>query len=365
MVHTLLNHDKVDEVSGSRDSYLKAYRLMLLARILDDKFASLYRMGKIHGGVFLGRGQEALSVSVGLALRKGDVFAPLIRDGAGRLAFGEPILDAVRTYLGSALGPMRGRDGNIHRGRPKEGLLAMISHLGSMISVVNGALLAHRYKGVAGTVGATCIGDGATSTGSFHEAVNQAAVEKLPLVLVVANNQYAYSTPTGRQFACRSLLDKAVGYGIHGQTVDGTDLSACLKVVGDAVAQARAGHGPQMVVADLLRLCGHGEHDDSSYIDPKLKQSPLGRDCLRVAEACLLENGWADAAAMTAWRSEAVQKVEESVAQVQREPGPDPYKEDWCALASKHLSEGHDEGDPRQPAGAPDRTPAQAQPQAQ
>ena len=123
MVHTLFNHNAVDEVSSVRDTYVKAYRLMLLARILDDKFASLYRMGKIHGGVFLGRGQEALSVSVGLALRKGDIFAPLIRDGAGRLAFGEPILDAVRTYLGSPLGPMRARDGNVHRGRPKEGLL--------------------------------------------------------------------------------------------------------------------------------------------------------------------------------------------------------------------------------------------------
>ncbi|HWQ91984.1 MAG TPA: thiamine pyrophosphate-dependent dehydrogenase E1 component subunit alpha, partial [Clostridia bacterium] len=137
MVHTLLNQRKVDEVSTLEGEYVQAYRYMLLARILDDKFASLYRMGKIHGGVFLGRGQEALSVAVGLALRRGDVFAPLIRDGAGRLAFGEPLLDGVRTYLGSALGPMRGRDGNIHRGHPKEGLLPMISHLGAMIAVVN------------------------------------------------------------------------------------------------------------------------------------------------------------------------------------------------------------------------------------
>jgi acetoin:2,6-dichlorophenolindophenol oxidoreductase subunit alpha len=343
MVHALFNHNAVDEVSSVRDTYVKAYRLMLLARILDDKFASLYRMGKIHGGVFLGRGQEALSVSVGLALRQGDIFAPLIRDGAGRLAFGEPILDGVRTYLGSPLGPARARDGNIHRGRPREGLLAMISHLGAMISVVNGALLAHRFKGISGTVGAACIGDGATSTGAFHEAVNQAAVEKLPLVLVVANNHYAYSTPTERQFACRSLLDKAVGYGMEGHAVDGTDLAACLKVVGDAVSQARAGRGPQMVVARLLRLCGHGEHDDASYIDPKLKQSADGRDCLKVAEGHLVQSNWADAATLAAWRMEEVQKVEESVAKVQREPGPDPYKEDWCALASKHLSEGHDQ----------------------
>jgi pyruvate dehydrogenase E1 component alpha subunit/2-oxoisovalerate dehydrogenase E1 component alpha subunit len=342
MVHALFNHHAVEEVTSFRDLYVKAYRVMLLARILDDKFASLYRMGKIHGGVFLGRGQEALSVSIGLALRKGDVFAPLIRDAAGRLAFGEPVLDGVRTYLGSALGPMRARDGNIHRGRPKEGLFVMISHLGAMISVVNGALLANRLQGIAGTVGAACIGDGATSTGAFHEAVNQAAVEKLPLVLLVANNQYAYSTPTQRQFACDSLVDKAAGYGITGQPVDGTDLAECLRVVGEAVGRAREGGGPQMVVAQLLRLCGHGEHDDASYVDPKLKVSPLGRDCLRVAEAHLLQAGWADQNALSDWRKETVQKVEESVAKVQREPGPDPYKEDWCALASKHLSEGHE-----------------------
>jgi pyruvate dehydrogenase E1 component alpha subunit/2-oxoisovalerate dehydrogenase E1 component alpha subunit len=117
MVHTLLDRGLVGEVSSSRDAAIRAYRLMLLARILDEKFASLYRMGKIHGGVFLGRGQEALSVSIGMALRKGDIFAPLIRDTAGRLAFGEPVLDAVRTYLGSPLGPMRARDGNVHRGQ--------------------------------------------------------------------------------------------------------------------------------------------------------------------------------------------------------------------------------------------------------
>ncbi|SPE51642.1 Pyruvate dehydrogenase (Acetyl-transferring) [Verrucomicrobia bacterium] len=340
MADSVLNRVAVDEVGSYRSAYIRAYRVMLLARLLDDKFASLLRMGKIRGGVFLGRGQEAASAALGLALRQGDVFAPLIRDAAGRLAFGEPVLDAVRSHLGSRLGPSRGRDGNIHRGRPREGLLAMISHLGAMISVVNGALLAHRFKGITETVGAACIGDGGTSTGSFHEALNQAAVEQLPLVLVVTNNYYAYSTPNRRQFACRSLLDKAAGYGVQGHALDGTDLSACLEVLNEAVARARAGRGPQMVVAEALRLCGHGEHDDAHYVDPALKASPHGRDCLRVAEARMQQWNWADAQALATWRQEATQKIEEAVAKVQREPGPDPYKEDWCALASKHLSEG-------------------------
>src|ERR1700691_2392159 len=152
-------------VSSVRDTYVQAYRGMLLARLLDEKFASLYRTGKIHGGVFLGRGQEALSVAIGLRLRKGDVFAPLIRDAAGRLAFAETVLDAVRCYLGSSLGAMRGRDGNVHRGNPRAGYLPMISHLGAMISVVNGMLMAHRFQGITGTVGLASLGEGATSTG--------------------------------------------------------------------------------------------------------------------------------------------------------------------------------------------------------
>jgi acetoin:2,6-dichlorophenolindophenol oxidoreductase subunit alpha len=339
MFQTVLNHGAVGE-STFRDTYQKAYRYMLLARVLDDKFAGLYRVGKIPGGVFLGRGQEALSVSTGIALRRGDIFAPLIRDGAGRLAFGEPILDAVRTYLGSALGPMRGRDGNVHRGRPKEGLLPMISHLGAMISVVNGALLARRFSGNNETVGAASIGDGATSTGAVHEALNQAAIEKLPLVVVIANNQYAYSTPTSRQFVCDSLADRAAGYGMDCQSIDGTDLEACLKAVGRAVDSARAGKGPQLIVANLLRLCGHGEHDDASYILAKLKSSPVGRDCLKVAEEEMQCRNWTDANTIAAWRVECVQKVEEAIATVQHEAGPDPFKENWCALSSKHLSEG-------------------------
>lgn len=317
-----------------------AFRWMLLARLLDDKFASLYRAGKIHGGVFLSRGQEALSAALGVSLVKGDVFAPLIRDTAGRLAFGEPLLDGVRTYLGSSLGPMGGRDGNVHRGRPREGLLPMISHLGAMISVVNGVLMARRMQGRTGFVGATCVGDGATSTGAFHEALNQAAIERLPLVLVVANNQFAYSTPTSRQFACAELESRAAGYGVESASVDGTDLLGCLETLQAAVARAREGHGPQLVVAELLRLCGHGEHDDSSYIGPELRQSRRGRDCLRVAEEELMRRGWMGAEQVREWRETFVRRIEETVAQVQREPVPDPYRETWCTLATPHLAEG-------------------------
>lgn len=344
MVHSLVSRPPRAELSAEQAIFTKAFRLMLLARVLDDKYASLYRGGgTITGGVYLGRGQEALSVALGISLRERDLFAPLIRDAAGRLAFGETVLESVRTWLGSALGPMRGRDGNVHRGDPRKGLFPMISHLGATISVVNGALMARRFRGETGIVGAASVGDGATSTGAFHEALNQAAVEKLPLVLVVANNQYAYSTPTSRQFACRALVERATGYGVTGHTCEGPDLTDCLRVISQAVGAARQGQGPQLIVARLLRLCGHGEHDDSHYVDPKLKQSPLGRDCLSVAEQHLLGHGWADTAALESWRAEAVQRVEEAVAQVKREAAPDPYQETWSALSSEWLREARPE----------------------
>src|SRR5438270_13590518 len=190
------------------ERFLEAFRWMLLARLLEDKLASLYRGGMIVGGVYLGKGQEAVSAACGMCLdkSKGDLFAPLIRDQAGRSAFGEPLIDVVRTYLGSAKGPMRGRDGNIHRGRPLDGQLAMISHLGAMISVLVGRLMAKRMRGEKGFVGLTTIGEGGMQTGATHEGMNIAAVEHVPLVVVATNNHYAYSTPNDREFACADLV---------------------------------------------------------------------------------------------------------------------------------------------------------------
>src|SRR6187401_1463513 len=149
MVENVLTPPASVTSSSERDIYVKAFRLMLLSRVLDEKLASLYRAGKIPGGgVYLGKGQEALSAALGLSLEKGDIFSPLIRDGAGRLAVGETVQEALRTCLGSSLGPMRGRDGNVHRGRPRDGYFTMISHLGATIAVVNGALMARRLKGI-------------------------------------------------------------------------------------------------------------------------------------------------------------------------------------------------------------------------
>jgi TPP-dependent pyruvate/acetoin dehydrogenase alpha subunit len=323
--------------AAPNDRYLEAFRWMLLARVFEEKLTSLYRGGMISGGVYVGRGQEAVSVAGAIFLQKGDIFAPLIRDQAGRFAFGEPVLDVARTYLGSRQGPMRGRDGNIHRGRPNDGCLAMISHLGAMTSVTTGALLAKRFKGEKNFVGLTTIGEGGTSTGAFHEGMNLAAVEQVPLVVVATNNHYAYSTPNERQFACHDLSDRAQGYGFEGYTVDGCNLAACLEVIGGAVKRARAGRPPQFVVASVLRLSGHGEHDDASYITDEIKREPFARDCLKVAEENILEKKLADRATLDHWREEAAAEVEEAISTAQREAPPQGDEEDWCALSEREL----------------------------
>ncbi len=315
---------------------------MLLSRTLEDKLASLYRSGRLTGGVYLGKGQEAFSAALGVQIKKGrDILGTFIRDQAARLAWGEPILDAFRTYFGSSLGPMRGRDGNVHRGRPKEGLPAMISHIGSMVGVVAGMLFARRLQGRLGdSIGAVTCGEGGMSTGAFHEGVNMAAVEKLPMVIAVTNNQFSYSTPNERQFACAKLVDRAVGYGIDGYTADGTDLAECLAVLKNAVQRARDGHGPQMVIANCLRLTGHGEHDDSFYIPESLKKSPIGRDPLEVAETRVITEGWLSTAEVQQWRAECRAEVEEAMSQASKEPTPDPFKENWMAISTFELAEG-------------------------
>jgi pyruvate dehydrogenase E1 component alpha subunit/2-oxoisovalerate dehydrogenase E1 component alpha subunit len=321
------------------DRFIEAFRWMLLTRVFEDKLASLYRGGMITGGVYVGRGQEAISVACGLFLQKGDVFAPLIRDQAGRSAFGEALVDVARTYLGSRQGPMRGRDGNIHRGRPREGQLAMISHLGAMIPVVVGTLLAKRMKGEKGFVGLTTIGEGGMQTGATHEGMNMAAVEQVPLVLVATNNHFAYSTTNDREFACADLVDRAKGYGYEGSSVDGTDLAACLDVIGGAVKRARAGRPPQLVVASILRLAGHGEHDDYSYCTDELRREAFAQDSVQRAERTIVDLGLADADTLRQWREEAAAQVDEAVSTAQQEHAPVGSEEDWCAISTRELAD--------------------------
>jgi len=176
-------------------------------------------------------------------------------------------------------------------------------------------------------------------TGSFHEGMNIAAVEQVPLVVVATNNHYAYSTPNDREFACHDLVDRAIGYGFEGYSLDGTDLTACLDVIGSAVKRARAGRPPQLVVASVLRLSGHGEHDDASYVPDEVKRQPFARDCLKVAEKTIVDLNLLGAETLAQWRKDAAAQVDEAIATAQKEAPPEGDKEDWCAISTRDLAD--------------------------
>lgn len=308
-------------------------RWMLASRRLEERLRSIYRQGRVTGGVYLSIGQEALSAACGMLLRRDDIFAPLIRDSAGRLAHGEQPLEVLRHYLGKGTALMRGRDGNIHRGDLSRNILPMVSHLGATLAPCSGMLLARRLRGVTGDVALACLGDGGSNTGAAHEAINAAAVSRLPLVVVIADNGYAYSTPTAQTYACEDLTDRAIGYGIGAHRCDGTDAAACLQTVGQAIDAARTESRPQLLVAKLLRLSGHGEHDDASYIDPALRERYP--DCLPRALTALTDEGLLDAATLQAWEDELAERYDRLIDQVLAEPDAVPADEDWQSTAGK------------------------------
>ncbi len=315
---------------------LKAYRAMVMARAFDTKLSALYKAGKIFGGVFLGKGHEAISACTATFLEKGkDVYNPFIREQAGRCAWGHPVLESARCYFGSREGIMRGRDGNVHWGDPLGGVPVPVSHLGAMVSVVAGMILGKRMRGETGMVGVACIGDGTTSVGATHEACNMIAVEKLPIVIVVSNNQFAYSTPNVQEFACRSLTERGKGYGLATHECDGTDFADTLETMHRAISAARRGEGPQWVVANTLRMCGHGEHDDASYIPQDIKDAYAERDPLVVARRYMIEQAWLTEAEAAELDTACAEEVQQSVAQAQRESAPDPATEDWSATSWK------------------------------
>lgn len=318
-----------------KDAALRAYRAMVMARAFDTKTSAMYKAGKIFGGVFLGRGHEAIAACEAVFLHPGkDVYNPFIREQAGRCAWGDSVLESARSYFGSAYGYMRGRDGNVHWGHPADGIPAPISHLGAMVAVVAGMMMAQRLQGKTGGVGLACVGDGTTSVGAFHEACNLIAVEKLPVVIVVTNNQFAYSTPNSSEFACKSLLDRGAGYGLGCSECDGTDFLQTLEVMHRAIEAARKG-APQWVLANTLRMCGHGEHDDASYVPAALKEQYAGRDPLDVARRQLVGKGWLSDSEADQILAECTEEVQRCVAQAQKEPPPDPRQMDWSATSWK------------------------------
>ena len=254
----------------SREQKLALYYYMRLTRTLEERLVALYRQTKVVGGLFRSLGQEADAVGSCFALESRDVMSPLIRNLGAMLVKGATPVEVLKQYMAKGDSPTRGRELNIHFGDigpagSTRGFLGQISPLGDMVPVMAGVTLSFKMRG-EDRVGLVYVGDGATSTGAFHEGINFAAVQRCPLVVIVENNGYAYSTPTHKQTLARAFVDKAVGYGIPGLSADGNDVLAVYDVTRQAVDHARAGGGVTLVELHTYRRKGHAEHDNQSYV---------------------------------------------------------------------------------------------------
>jgi TPP-dependent pyruvate/acetoin dehydrogenase alpha subunit len=253
------------DVSLTRAQRLELYYWMRLTRSLEERLVNLYRQTKVVGGLFRSLGQEADAVGSAYALQRGDILSPLIRNLGSMLVKGATPLEILKQYMAKGDSPTRGRELNIHFGDTERGFIGQISPLGDMVPVMAGVTLTFRMRGER-RVGLVYVGDGATSTGAFHEGINFAAVQRCPLVVIIENNGYAYSTPTARQSLVRQFVDKAIGYGIPGERADGNDVVATYEATKRAVDRARRGEGTSIVELVTYRRKGHAEHDNQSYV---------------------------------------------------------------------------------------------------
>ena len=249
----------------TRAQQLELYYWMRLTRSLEERLVNLYRQTKVIGGLFRSLGQEADAVGSAFALERRDFLSPLIRNLGSMLVKGAQPVEIIRQYMAKGDSPTRGRELNIHYGDLERGFIGQISHLGDMVPVMAGVTLSFKLRREA-RVGLVYAGDGATSTGAFHEGLNFAAVQRCPLVVIVENNGYAYSTPLSKQTAVDELKDKAMAYGIPGVRVDGNDVLAVYDVTKDAVDRARRGEGAALIEVVTYRRKGHAEHDNQSYV---------------------------------------------------------------------------------------------------
>ena len=275
--------------SLTESQLLELYYWMRLTRSLEERLVNLYRQTKVVGGLFRSLGPEADAVGSAYALEPGDILSPLIRNLGSMLVKGATPLEILRQYMAKGDSPTRGRELNIHFGDTKRGFIGQISPLGDMVPVMAGVTLSFKMRGEA-RVGLVYVGDGATSTGAFHEGINFAAVQRCPLVVVVENNGYAYSTPTSRQTLAKQFVDKAIGYGIASEQADGNDVVATYEATKRGVERARGGEGVTLVELITYRRKGHAEHDNQSYVPAgeierwESENDPIARHIARLTE---------------------------------------------------------------------------------
>ena len=301
----------------------KCFYYMALMREVEDRIErKLYRQGKIVGGVYVGRGQEAISVGSALVAEEGDVLCPSHRYMGAFLIRGVPAWRILAQYMGRVDGLTRGRDGNMHMGDLKLNIIAIISALAATVPVAAGAALALRYQGKK-NVALSYFGEGSTSLGHWHEGLNFASVQKLPVVFLCNNNQYAYSTPAEAQMACANVADRGPAYNMPAEIVDGNDALAVYEATRRAAAHARGGNGPYLLECKTFRMTGHSAHDAAHYVPQHLwdewgKQDPIER-----LEARMLAEEWSAAEEIEAERARVRREVDEAVERAERSPLPD------------------------------------------
>jgi pyruvate dehydrogenase E1 component alpha subunit len=301
---------------------LLMYYYLRLTRALEDRVTALYRQGRIVGGCYTSHGMEAIAVGYASALERDDVIAPFHRDMGAFLIRGITPGEVLAQYLGKRTGPTKGKDGNVHMGDLKRGIIGFVSHLADNLPVATGAALAFKMRGesrivIAGT------GDGGTSRGDFHEAMNFAAVRKLPVVFFCNNNQYAYSTPLRYQMAISDVVQRAAAYGMPGEIVDGNDVAAVYLAAKRAIQKARAGAGPTFLEFKTMRMHGHSEHDPAKYVPKELLEEWKAKDPILMAERLLRETAYADDTNFHDLAERAKKEVEAGLEFAEQSPLPE------------------------------------------
>ncbi|HSJ25746.1 MAG TPA: thiamine pyrophosphate-dependent dehydrogenase E1 component subunit alpha [Longimicrobiales bacterium] len=282
----------------SRDQLIELYYHLRMTREVEQVLVNLYRQNKVIGGLYRSLGQEATAVGSAYALRRrsdgtGDMIAPAIRNLGSLMMMGATPVEVMRQYMAKGDSPTWGREQNVHFTDYDKGYIGLISHLGVMIEIMCGVAMTFRLRG-EDRVALTWIGDGASSTGAFHEGFNLAAVKRAPLVVIVENNGYAYSTPVARQTAAESFVAKAAGYGVYGDKCDGNDVFAVLEMTRKAVAHARAGNGAALLEVMTYRRKGHAEHDAQAYVPAGELDEWVARDPVDRYVARITDEGWVD-----------------------------------------------------------------------
>jgi len=310
--------------SLTREQAQQMYYYLRLTRSLEEMLARLYRQNKVFGGLYSSLGQETVSVGSASALQPGDWIAPMIRNIGALLVRGIKPREILMQLMAREGSPTRGKDGTCHLADlSARHIVAPMSMLGDLIGIMTGVAMAGRYLGHK-IVAMTWIGDGGTSTGAFHEGLNLAAVQKAPLVVVVENNQWAYSTPVGRQVPLRDLAERARAYGIASHIVDGNDLPAMLDTTRQAVRAARQGNGPVLIEAKTMRMAGHAQHDPAAYVSREMMDYWKARDPLPRYAAYLTEKQLWDAGAQSAIDARIERELAAELELAEASPFPPP-----------------------------------------